>query len=106
MKATYKVVDSQGKVTGFLVDQAYHPYHEIVQNIHLIDNLALYMGRVVFSTEEPLPLCRLREVNQKKGLITEAYVAEITRGGIGRTVRTIPIYTVDCRFPYEEVSPS
>lgn len=38
-------------------------------------------------------------VDQK--LIDEAYVVEITRGGIGNTVRTIPIYTVGCRFPYE-----
>lgn len=34
--------------------------------------------------------------------IDEAYLAEITRGGIGRQIRTIPIYTVGCRFPYEE----
>ena len=32
--------------------------------------------------------------------IDEAYVAEIIRGGVGRNVRTIPIYTVGCRFPY------
>lgn len=34
--------------------------------------------------------------------IDEAYLAEITRGGIGRQIRSIPIYTVGCRFPYEE----
>lgn len=34
--------------------------------------------------------------------IDEAYLAEITRGGISRQIRTIPIYTVGCRFPYEE----
>lgn len=36
--------------------------------------------------------------------IDEAYLAEVTRGGIGRRVRSIPIYTVGCRFPYEEDS--
>ena len=36
-----------------------------------------------------------------KKFIDEAYIAEITRGGVGRNVRTIPIYTVGCRFPYK-----
>ena len=36
--------------------------------------------------------------------IDEAYLAQITRGGIGRRVRSIPIYTAGCRFPYEENS--
>lgn len=35
-----------------------------------------------------------------KKFVDEAYLAEITRGGVGRNVRTIPIYTVGCRFPY------
>lgn len=35
-------------------------------------------------------------------IIDEAYVVEITRGGVGNTVKTIPIYTVGCRFPYNE----
>lgn len=30
----------------------------------------------------------------------EAYITEITRGGKGEKIRTIPIYTVGCRFPY------
>lgn len=34
--------------------------------------------------------------------IDEAYLAQITRGGTGRQIRSIPIYTVGCRFPYEE----
>lgn len=37
----------------------------------------------------------------EKGFIDEAYVAEITHGGTGKKVRTIPIYTVGCRFPYK-----
>jgi len=36
-----------------------------------------------------------------KDFVDEAYLAEITCGGIGETVRSIPIYTVGCRFPYE-----
>ena len=35
-----------------------------------------------------------------KDFIDEAYIAEITRGGKGEKIRTIPIYTVGCRFPY------
>ncbi len=35
-----------------------------------------------------------------KGFIDEAYLAEITRGGVGNKICTIPIYTVGCRFPY------
>lgn len=35
-----------------------------------------------------------------KEFIDEAYLAEITRGGIGEQIRSIPIYTVGCRFPY------
>ena len=34
--------------------------------------------------------------------IDEAYLAQITRGGLGRQVRSIPIYTAGCRFPYEK----
>ena len=37
----------------------------------------------------------------EKELIHEAYVAEITRGGTGKKIRRIPIYTVGCRFPYQ-----
>lgn len=35
-----------------------------------------------------------------KGFIDEAYLAEITRGGVGNKICTIPIYAVGCRFPY------
>lgn len=35
-----------------------------------------------------------------RGFIDEAYLAEITRGGKGETINSIPIYTVGCRFPY------
>ncbi len=35
-----------------------------------------------------------------KKFIDDAYVAEITRGGRGKQVKSIPIYTVGCRFPY------
>lgn len=35
-----------------------------------------------------------------KKFIDVAYLAEITCGGIGEKIRTIPIYTVGCRFPY------
>ncbi len=36
-----------------------------------------------------------------RGVIDEAYVAEITKGGKGADKNTIPIYTVGCRFPYK-----
>lgn len=36
----------------------------------------------------------------EKGFIDEAYLTEITRGGVGKTIKSIPIYTVGCRFPY------
>ena len=36
----------------------------------------------------------------KEKFIDVAYLAEISRGGIGKTIKTIPIYTVGCRFPY------
>ena len=36
--------------------------------------------------------------------IDEAYVAEITRGGKGSQVKSIPIYTVGCRFPYSYIN--
>ena len=37
---------------------------------------------------------------KNRALIDEAYIAEITRGGKGVEVSSIPIYTVGCRFPY------
>lgn len=38
----------------------------------------------------------------QKKLIDKAYVAQITKGGKGNTCNTIPIYTVGCRFPYDD----
>lgn len=38
-------------------------------------------------------------------LIDEAYLVQVTRGGTGRRIRSIPIYTVGCRFPYAEEDP-
>lgn len=38
----------------------------------------------------------------RKNFIDDAYLAEITRGGVGEEIRSIPIYTVGCRFPYYE----
>lgn len=38
----------------------------------------------------------------KLGFIEEAYIMQITRGGVGSRIKSIPIYTVGCRFTYEE----
>lgn len=38
----------------------------------------------------------------KTGKIDEAYLAGLTRGGIGKQIKKIPIYTIGCRFPYED----
>lgn len=40
------------------------------------------------------------DIYLRKKLIDEAYLAQITRGGMGEQIKTIPIYTVGCRFPY------
>lgn len=40
------------------------------------------------------------DIYLNKKFIDEAYVAEITHGGKGNQVKSIPIYTVGCRFPY------
>ena len=40
------------------------------------------------------------DVYLQKKFIDVAYLAEITRGGTGKEIRKIPIYTVGCRFPY------
>ena len=41
------------------------------------------------------------KVYKNRAFINEGYIAEITRGGKGTEVNTIPIYTVGCRFPYD-----
>lgn len=39
-------------------------------------------------------------IYKSRAFIDEAYIAEITKGGKGADISTIPIYTVGCRFPY------
>lgn len=41
------------------------------------------------------------EYYKEKGLIDKGIRAFMSRGGIGERFRTIPIYTIGCRFPYE-----
>ena len=36
-----------------------------------------------------------------KSLVDKGIVAKLTKGGRGEAFDTIPIYTVGCRFPYE-----
>lgn len=38
----------------------------------------------------------------QKKFIDEGYLAGVTRGGVREKIKSIPIYTVGCRFPYEE----
>lgn len=40
------------------------------------------------------------KIYKERKMIDEAYLAEITKGGKGTAINTIPIYTVGCRFPY------
>ena len=42
------------------------------------------------------------DLYMNKGSIEEAYLVQITRGDVGSRIKSIPIYTVGCRFPYEE----
>lgn len=39
-------------------------------------------------------------IYKNRAFIDEAYIAEITKGGKGADISSIPIYTVGCRFPY------
>ncbi|MDO5406780.1 MAG: AAA family ATPase [Eubacteriales bacterium] len=38
----------------------------------------------------------------EKGMINQGFRAALSRGGAGERFRTIPIYTVGCRFPYDD----
>ena len=44
---------------------------------------------------------RSLEYYKEKGLIDKGIKAAMSTGGEGMIFRTIPIYTVGCRFPYE-----
>lgn len=41
------------------------------------------------------------DIYKERNFIDEGYLVEITKGGKGKHISSIPIYTVGCRFPYD-----
>lgn len=66
----------------------------------IIDNKDTKYGIEVKTKKEDNPESLMNFLKYKK--IDEAYLAEVTKGGIGEKFNKIPIYTIGCRFPYDD----
>ena len=54
MRALAEVINNEKKTTGFMVDGSYVKYYDALQNIDLIDNLAVTEDGVIRSTDKTL----------------------------------------------------
>ena len=58
MRALAEVINNEKKTTGFMVDGSYVKYYDALQNIDLIDNLAVTEDGVIRSTDKTLDKIR------------------------------------------------
>ena len=63
--ATHRVTDSGNQTVGFMINDSYTAYYDVVRNISLIDNLILTPDGVC-AEEGELPVQSIREVNEKR----------------------------------------
>ena len=75
-------------------------YNGLELDFVIIDKNDIKYGIEVKTKRDREPTSLLEFLKQDK--IDEAYLAQITRGGIGEKIKKIPIYTIGCRFPYED----
>ena len=64
LRALAEVVNNEKKTTGFMVDGSYVKYYDALQNIDLIDNLAVTEDGVIRSTDKTLDKIDVSKVNK------------------------------------------
>ena len=63
-RALAEVINNEKKTTGFMVDGSYVKYYDALQNIDLIDNLAVTEDGVIRSTDKTLDKIDVSKVNK------------------------------------------
>lgn len=66
MEATARVQNSNLKTVGFIINESYTPYYNVLKNIDLIDNLVVDMNGVIQSRGEQLPVLEVRAINRNR----------------------------------------
>jgi len=64
LRALAEVINNEKKTTGFMVDGSYVKYYDALQNIDLIDNLAVTEDGVIRSTDKTLDKIDVSKVNK------------------------------------------
>lgn len=64
MRALAEVINNEKKTTGIMVDGSYVKYYDALQNIDLIDNLAVTEDGVIRSTDKTLDKIDVSKVNK------------------------------------------
>lgn len=64
MRALAEVINNEKKTTGFMVDGSYVKYYDALQNIDLIDNLAVTEDGVIRSTDKTIDKIDVSKVNK------------------------------------------
>ncbi|MBQ3546175.1 MAG: ATP-binding protein [Lachnospiraceae bacterium] len=64
----------------------------------IVDENDNKLGIEVKNSNSNNPISLIKFLEDKK--IDEGYIAGVTRGGVRKEYKAIPIYTVGCRFPY------
>ena len=66
LRALAEVINNEKKTTGFMVDGSYVKYYDALQNIDLIDNLAVTEDGVIRSTDKTLDKIDVSKVNKSR----------------------------------------
>ena len=64
LRALAEVINNEKKTTGIMVDGSYVKYYDALQNIDLIDNLAVTEDGVIRSTDKTLDKIDVSKVNK------------------------------------------
>lgn len=64
LRALAEVINNEKKTTGFMVDGSYVKYYDALQNIDLIDNLAVTEDGVIRFTDKTLDKIDVSKVNK------------------------------------------
>ena len=64
LRALAEVINNEKKTTGFMVDGSYVKYYDALQNIDLIDDLAVTEDGVIRSTDKTLDKIDVSKVNK------------------------------------------
>lgn len=66
LRALAEVINNEKKTTGFMVDGSCVKYYDALQNIALIDNLAVTEDGIIRSTDKTLDKIDVSKVNKSR----------------------------------------